>query len=179
MFIAPADDLKEEIRGVRVIGQIADLIDRQDVRTSVGAQATLESACGVLSVQIEQQVGGGDKERGVAGQDRLVHEVLGEHRLAQALIPDQDDVLALGHEVEREGALDGRAVELLGPVPLEVGERFEATEARRAESAFESAPRPLVEFGVDERFQQDQRDSSVSGWRGRSGRSGSPPCRPS
>ena len=42
LFVAPADDLKEQVGGVRVVGQVADLVDGQHVRTGVGAEATFE-----------------------------------------------------------------------------------------------------------------------------------------
>lgn len=67
----------------------------------------------------------------MARQHRLVQQILGQHGLAEALRRDEDDVLALGDEVEREDAVDGGAVELLGPVPFEVREGFEAAQARR------------------------------------------------
>ena len=82
---------------------------------------------------------------------------MAEHRLAQALVPDEDDVLAFADEVEREDPVDRRAVELLGPVPFEIGERLEAAEARVAQAPFEPPPRPVVLFGLDERFEQDDR----------------------
>ena len=77
--------------------------------------------------------------------------------LPRPWLPTRTTFSPLADEVEREDAVDGRAVELLGPVPLEVGDRFEAAEAGRAQAPFESAPRALVEFGLDERFEQDQR----------------------
>ena len=80
-----------------------------------------------------------------------------EHRLAEALRGDEDDVLALGEEVEREDAIDGGAMELLGPVPLEIGQRFEAAEARGPQLPFESPPRAVVEFGLDDVLQELRR----------------------
>ena len=55
-------------------------------------------------------------------------EILGEHRLAEALRGDEDDVLALGDKVEREDAVDGGAMDLLRPGPLEIGHGLEAAD---------------------------------------------------
>ena len=109
LLVAPAHDLKEQVGGVRVIGEIADLVDREEAGAEIAAQAVLERAGGVLPGEIEDQIGGGEEARGVAGEDRLVDEILGDHRLAEAVRRDDDHVLALREEVEGEDALDGRA----------------------------------------------------------------------
>jgi hypothetical protein len=91
------------------------------------------------------------------GQDRLIDEILGKHRLPQAVRRDKDDVLAFGQEVEREDAVDRGPMNLFGPVPLEVGHRFEAAEARVSQPALHALSRPGVEFGLDKVFEQDDR----------------------
>ena len=58
---------------------------REQAGSHVGAQPALEGARGVLAGEIEDQIGGGDEAGGVAGEDRLVDEVLRQHRLAQAV----------------------------------------------------------------------------------------------
>ena len=68
----------------------------------------------------------GDEQPGVARQHGLVDEVLGEHGLAEPLRTDQDDVVGAAEEVEGEDALEGGAIEGGGPVPVPVGDRFEA-----------------------------------------------------
>ena len=70
---------------------------------------------------------------------------------------DQDDILTLRDEVEREDPVDGRPIELLGPGPFEVGEGFEAAESRRLQLAFEPAPGARLEFGLHEGIEQDGR----------------------
>ena len=82
-----------------------------------------------MAVEIEQEVRGGDETRAVAGQDDLMDDVLGEHRLAEALGTDQENVLGAVEEVEGEDAFKRGAVERGRPVPVPVGDRFEATEA--------------------------------------------------
>ena len=163
LFVPTTDDLKQQVRRVGVIGQVSDFINGENLRARVGAQPTLERARGLLPVQIEQQVRRGDEERRVACEHRLVQQVLGQHGLAESLRRDEDDVLALGDEVEREDAIDGGAGEVLGPVPFKVRERLEAAQARGLELAFESPVGAGLEFRVRDRFEQDRRTPARAG----------------
>jgi hypothetical protein len=38
-----------------------------------------------LAPEVDQQLGGGDEQHAVAGEHRLVSEILGDHHFAQAL----------------------------------------------------------------------------------------------
>ena len=76
----------------------------------MGAQPAFQRARGVLPVELEQPVRGRDQERGVAGQDRPMQQLFGEHGLAESLGGDQDDIFALRDEVEREDPVNGRPV---------------------------------------------------------------------
>ena len=84
-------------------------------------EASFEGSGGLLSVEVEQEVGGGGEEGGVSADNGLVGDVLGEHGLAEALGPVQDHVLAAGEEVEGEDAFESWAVEGAGPVPVREG----------------------------------------------------------
>ena len=128
MFIAAADDLEEEIGGVRIVGEVANLVDGEQGGAGVVAEPAFEGAGGLLAIEIEQQVRRGDKARAVAGQDDLMDDVLGEHRLAEALGTDQEDVLGAVEEVEGEDPFERGPVERGRPVPVPVGDRCEATE---------------------------------------------------
>ena len=86
-----------------------------------------------------------DEARAVAGQDDLMDDVLGEHRLAEALGTDQEDVLGAVEEVEGEDPFERGPVECGRPVP--VGDRFEAAETGGGEPAFDTAAPALLEFG--------------------------------
>ena len=116
------------------------------------SEASFEGAGGFLSVEIEQEVGGGE-EGGVSGEDGLVGDVLGEHGLPEALGPDEDDVLAAGEEVEGEDAFEGGAVEGGRPVPVPVGEGLEATQSGAGESALDAAALSVFELGGDDVFE--------------------------
>lgn len=64
----------------------------------------------------------------VARQDRLVDQILRDHRRPQAVQRDDDHVLA--EKVQREDAVDGRPMNRLRPVPLPIDHRLEAPEPR-------------------------------------------------
>ena len=150
MFIAPTDDLKEEVCGVGVVGEVSDLVDGEEVWSRIVPETALEGAGGLLAVEIEHQVRGGDEEAGVAGQDGVMDEVLGAHGLAEALGADEDDVVSVRQEVEREDALEGRAIEGGRPVPVPVGDRFETPEAGALQAPFDAPAPAVLELGGDD-----------------------------
>ncbi len=76
---------------------------------------------------------------GEAGQDSLVCDVSGEHGFAQPVGSDECEVAALTDEVEAEGPFDQVALDLFGPVPVEVGDGLEASDAGSLKAAVEAA----------------------------------------
>jgi len=66
-------------------------------------------------------------------------DVLGDEGFAQAVGTEQDQVAAFADEVQRQGAFDRLAVDLLGPGPVEVGDGLEAPEARVLQATFQAA----------------------------------------
>ena len=61
------------------------LVDDEQCGPSVVPEPAFESACGLLAVEVEEQVGGGGgEESGVTGEDGLVGDVLGEHGFPEA-----------------------------------------------------------------------------------------------
>jgi hypothetical protein len=106
-----------------------------------------------LAREVEDEIGRGEEAGRVAGEDRLVDEILGDHGLAEAVRGDDDPVLAVRENVEREDAVDGRAMDGLGPLPFPIGHRLEASETRVPEPAFDAVPQPGVEFGLGESFE--------------------------
>ena len=133
-----------------IVGEVANLIDGEQGGAWVVAEAALEGAGGLLAIEIEQQVRGGDEARAVAGQDDLMDDVLGKHRLAEALGADQEDVLGAVEEVEGEDAFERGPVERGRPVPVPIGDRLEAAETGGGEPAFDTAAPALLELGGDE-----------------------------
>ena len=153
MLVAAADELEEKVGGAGVVGEVAQFVDHDQRRPGVVAEASFEGAGGLLSVEVEQEVGGGGEEGGVSGEDGLVGDVLGEHGLAESLGSDEDDVLAAGEEVEGEDAFEGRSVEGGRPVPVPVGEGLEATQSGAGESALDAAALSVFELGGDDVFE--------------------------
>ena len=58
--------------------------------------------------------------------------------------PDEDDVVAVLHEVEVEGGMDGVGGDARRPIPVEVGHGLEAAELAAAHAALDAAPRALA-----------------------------------
>ena len=81
--------------------------------------------------------------------------------LPRPLGADEDEILGAAEEVEAEDALDERPIDRLGPVPLEIGDRLEAAEARAFEAAFEAAARAVLELGGGEGFEQRDRRPAI------------------
>jgi hypothetical protein len=92
-----------------------------------------------LPSEIQQKLGRRDEEDAVTGKNGLVRDVLGDHRLSEALGGDEDDVSRGLEEVQAKRRLDERALDLLGPIPVEVGHGFESAEATASAPAFEAA----------------------------------------
>jgi hypothetical protein len=64
--------------------------------------------------------------------------------LPTPLAPDDDDIGRVLEEIECHERIDGGAVAVLGPGPVEVAERFEAADMSVSEAPFETSARPLV-----------------------------------
>ena len=96
MLVAAADELEDQVGGACVVGEVPELIDDEERGPGVVAQAAFEGAGGLLSVEVEQQVGGGGEEGGVPGEYGLVGDVLRQHCFPQALRADQDRVFRRG-----------------------------------------------------------------------------------
>ena len=77
--------------------------------------------------------------------------------------PTRSTLSGRSKEIEREDPLQGGAVEGGGPVPIPVGQGFEAAEPGRGEAAFDTAPLAVLEFGGDDALEQHRWDSSAVG----------------
>jgi hypothetical protein len=84
----------------------------------------------------------------VAGEQRGMGDVLGDHRLAKALGRDEHDVARAVEEVELHRGLDGLAVDAARPVPIEVRERLEGPEPRATDATLEALLGPLARLGL-------------------------------
>ena len=154
VLVAAADELEEEVGGSGVVGEVAEFVDQEQCGPRVVPETAFEGAGSFLAVEVEEEVGGGGEESGVASEDGLVGDVLCEHGLAEALGPDEDDVLAAGEEVEREDSFEDGAFECGRPVPVPIGEGLEAPESCAGETALDASALPVFELGGDEVFEQ-------------------------
>src|SRR2546422_7680407 len=65
-FVAAADDLKEEVGGPRVVGQVADLVDDEEGALAVVVQPAGQAARRLLTAEVEEELGSGGEEHVVA-----------------------------------------------------------------------------------------------------------------
>src|SRR5580658_4786088 len=68
LLISAGDDLKQQVRIARIVGQVPDLIDREDFRGDIPGQTPRERARGVLLGKIREHVRGPHEARGMALQ---------------------------------------------------------------------------------------------------------------
>ena len=126
-------------------------------------EPSLEATGGVLGPEIEQHLGGGDVERRVALEDGLVSDVAGKHGFAEPLSGHKNQVLAVRDERSRQRALDGRSIDLGGPVPIELVDGLEAPELGVALASHERASFAFREFHAREFFEQHARPPASLG----------------
>jgi len=144
VLIPPRDQLEHQIGMAIGVGEVADLVDHQQVRAGVMAQAATQRGIAVECAEIAEQLAGAGEQHGVAAGQRLVGDVLGDHRLADAVGADEHDVGGVVEELERHQRVDGGAVATLGPGPVEVAERLEAADMGGAQSSLQAAAGAFV-----------------------------------
>jgi hypothetical protein len=83
-----------------------------------------------------------------------MRDVFSDHGFAQAVGADENQVATLADKVERERAVDQIAIDLLGPVPIEVGNDFESADTRELKTALKAAVMAVIGFHTNE-FLQD------------------------
>src|SRR5262249_9940386 len=83
-FVAPADDLEQQIGAVLVDRQIAELVDDQQAGLEVATDLTLEAAGGLRGGERVDDVDGGGEERGMAADAGGMAECDADMRLAEA-----------------------------------------------------------------------------------------------
>ena len=71
-------------------------------------------------------------------------------RFAQSHVAQQHDIGRLGEELQAKEVLDGQSVEFLGPIPLELFERFQNREARGLHTPFNGVLAALLVLAVSE-----------------------------
>ena len=143
LLVAAVDEFEQQV-GVAVgIGQVADLVDDQQARGGVVAQAAAQGRVTVDGGQFAEQLACGGEQHGGPVDEGLVGDVARQHRLADAAGPDEYAVGGLLEEVEGHQRLDGGAVDARGPAPVEVAQRLEAPDVRLLQAALQAAAGPL------------------------------------
>src|SRR3990172_7417185 len=90
----------------------------------------------------------------MTGKDGLMRNVLGNHRFAQSLGRDQNDISMVIQEFQPQASIDQRSVNLLGPVPIVVGHQLESFEFGAASSSFESSLCAILVLDIDDIFEK-------------------------
>src|SRR5258708_1377976 len=99
----------------------------------------------------------------MAVQDGLIEHIFYQHRLAETVRADQNDIGSLLDEGEREDLLDERTITLGGPLPVEVGDGLEDPDARVVETPLEAASRALGLLDVEQLGQPGFGDEGLGG----------------
>jgi len=86
----------------------------------------------------------------VAAENGALCEVADDHRLADAVGPEQHCVDAFGDETEGEELVDSVLVDRLRPLPIEVGDRLEGADLCLGEAAFQAALLALDVLDLEE-----------------------------
>src|SRR5690606_30532168 len=94
---------------------------------------------------------------------RLVDDVLGDHRLPEPVRTDEDEVLPVAHEVEREGTLDLCSRERFGPRLVELAHGPERADAAPLAPALEAAPCAFTLLDVEHALDEGERRVSPFG----------------
>src|SRR5262245_44146301 len=82
----------------------------------------------VTTTEIVQQRRGGAKQNAETGGNGGRSDILGDHCFPQTVCAEQNYIAAFAHEVQTQSAFDQIAIDFLWPVPVEVGDRFEAAD---------------------------------------------------
>lgn len=136
--VAVVDDVEEHVGGVVAVGEVADLVDHEDVRVGVGGQGLAQAARAAGAGQVVDEGRRGDEARGEAALDGLVGDGDGEVRLPSASFPEQDEVASLGDQLGAEVAAEQGEPEVALEGEVEVVDRLHEGEAGVAHAPLEA-----------------------------------------
>jgi hypothetical protein len=137
--VAVVHDVEEDVGGVVAVGEVADLVDHEQVGMGVGGQRLDEVSLASGAREVVDQLRG----RGEVGLEAVLDGPVGEGdrqvRLASPALAGEHEAAAFGHEVGRESRAQQREPQcrLVGEVELvdgleegELGPAREALDAR-------------------------------------------------
>ena len=138
-LIAAVEDLVEEVGAARVEGEVAKLVDEDQVVAGPSGEAPGEGVFGLAGDEVVDEVGGEDESSAVSAEAGELAEGIGQVSLADAAGSDEDAVGFLGEEVERGGAGDEVFVDVLREVKVVRVERGQGKDGRAPEGRPASA----------------------------------------
>ncbi len=144
-LVALTDDLEEEIGAVLIDGEVTNLVQEEDVGATVSAKLAFEQASLLSGGEIIDDADGVGEEHRVAFLAGGEPEGGGKVGLSDADGAEEHHVGLLGNELQAEEVLNLEAVDLLGPIPLELLQGLEDREAGGLDASFDD---PLTALGV-------------------------------
>src|SRR5213080_1142285 len=83
-----------------------------------------------------------------------MNQVASDHGFAHTVGPHEHHVALFAQKSESEDLFETSAVDLPGPVPVEVGHGLEASDAAVTQAAFETAPATIGQLDPSDFFEQ-------------------------
>src|SRR6266581_1404196 len=111
LLVAAGDELEEQVGGQTVEGQVADLVDDEELGLDEELEPFLETALGVGPGEGGDESGGGGERGAVTESTRLEPDADGEVGLADARGTEEQDVVGVGDEPAGGQVLDHLGVD--------------------------------------------------------------------
>src|SRR5581483_11364961 len=154
VFVAAGDDLEEVAGGFGGQGEVAELVDDQQLWAVPEAHRRLPAALERGALCFGDEVGGGRVVDAVALLGGVAAERDGEHRLADAGRPDQQHVALVLDEAQGGELVDELAVESGLGVVVDLGQRLRAGEAGKAQPPLEPAALGRLDLDREQPFEE-------------------------
>ena len=138
-LIAPADQLEEQVGGIRLKGQIAELVHDQQLGLGIMAQTFLKPPVAMRFGELGHQRGRRREQDAVAGHDGLAAESNCQMRLAHAWRTQKQHGLAVGDEAAGGDLADLSLVDRGLGGEVEAGEVPHRGKAREPEGHVDAA----------------------------------------
>jgi len=113
-LVAAIEDLVEEVGAASVEGEVAELIDEEELVCGPEGEATVKAVAGLRRDEIVDEVRSGGEADAAATEAGELADGVGEVGLADAGGAEEDDVGFLVEEFERGGLGDDVTVDGLG-----------------------------------------------------------------
>ena len=148
------DDVEEHVRRVGAVGEVAHLVDHQDVRMGEARERLGQASLAEGRRELVDEFRRGDEERLEAVLDRPVGDGHRKVRLPATGLAKEDEASALGDEVGRQGRAQERQAHrgLVGEV--EVIDRLQERELRSMREPAEACMAALGDLLSDQRGEE-------------------------